>query len=166
MFVTSIVTGSKIRTMWMTPFYLFFGTLLVYLYRTNIDLKKIKNFLFLFLFLFILSPSLYAYISITSVNKRTDYPGKEISDLVQSRWNKNFSNEISIIVGDEWFGGNLSYHLNSNPKWYYFLDNRYKEESSKGGFIFTQKKHLLTESMCPGLYGTIKIQAVCMIGAK
>jgi membrane-associated HD superfamily phosphohydrolase len=27
MFLTSVVTGSKIRTMWMTPFYLFFGTL-------------------------------------------------------------------------------------------------------------------------------------------
>ena len=25
MFLTSVVTGSKIRTMWMTPFYLFFG---------------------------------------------------------------------------------------------------------------------------------------------
>ena len=25
--ITSIITGAKIRTMWMTPFYLFFGTL-------------------------------------------------------------------------------------------------------------------------------------------
>ena len=29
--ITSVVTGSKIRTMWMTPFYLFFGVLFIYI---------------------------------------------------------------------------------------------------------------------------------------
>jgi 4-amino-4-deoxy-L-arabinose transferase-like glycosyltransferase len=166
MFLTSIISGSKIRTMWMTPFYLFLGMMFVYLFQKDINLKKIKKFIYLFLFLFILSPSIYSYISITSNNKRTDYPGKEIADLVQSRWDRNFSNEISVIVGDEWFGGNLSYHLESRPTWYYFLDNRYQEKKKTGGFIFTQKKQLLKESMCPGLYGTIKIQAICMIGSR
>ena len=32
MLLTSIITGSKIRTMWMTPFYLFFGVFLVYIF--------------------------------------------------------------------------------------------------------------------------------------
>ena len=35
MFLTSVITGSKIRTMWMTPFYLFFGTLFVYLLQAQ-----------------------------------------------------------------------------------------------------------------------------------
>ena len=35
--------------------------------------------------------------------KRTDYPGKEISGLVQNKWDDNFINEIKIVVGDEWF---------------------------------------------------------------
>jgi 4-amino-4-deoxy-L-arabinose transferase-like glycosyltransferase len=64
MFVTSVVTGSKIRTMWMTPFYLFFGTLFIYLLKSEINIKKLKKFAFGFLFLFLLSPSLYAYISL------------------------------------------------------------------------------------------------------
>ena len=34
MFLTSVITGSKIRTMWMTPFYLFFGTFFVYFFKT------------------------------------------------------------------------------------------------------------------------------------
>ena len=33
MFLTSLITGSKIRTMWMTPYYLFFGTLVVHLFN-------------------------------------------------------------------------------------------------------------------------------------
>ena len=43
MFITSIITGAKIRTMWMTPFYLFFGTLFLFVFKRYIDLKKIKK---------------------------------------------------------------------------------------------------------------------------
>ena len=42
MFLTSFITGSKIRTMWMTPFYLFFGVLIVYIFQAQINLKKLK----------------------------------------------------------------------------------------------------------------------------
>jgi hypothetical protein len=56
MFITSVVTGSKIRTMWMTPFYLFFGTLFIYLLKSEINIKKLKKFAFGFLLLFLLSP--------------------------------------------------------------------------------------------------------------
>ena len=64
MFLTSVVTGSKIRTMWMTPFYLFFGTLFIYLLKAEINIKKLKTICFwIFLFIFIISPLLYAYMS-------------------------------------------------------------------------------------------------------
>jgi 4-amino-4-deoxy-L-arabinose transferase-like glycosyltransferase len=79
MFLTSVITGSKIRTMWMTPFYLFFGTLLIYLFQAQINIKNLKPFMIGFIFLFFLSPILYAYVSISKDNKRTDYPGKEIA---------------------------------------------------------------------------------------
>ena len=51
MFLTSLISGSKIRTMWMTPFYLFFGTLFVYFLKSEINIKKVKPF-FLVLFSF------------------------------------------------------------------------------------------------------------------
>ena len=37
---TSIITGAEIRTMWMTPFYLFFGTLFISIFKNFIDIKK------------------------------------------------------------------------------------------------------------------------------
>ena len=79
MFLTSMLTGSKIRTMWMTPFYLFFGVLIVYIFQTQINLKKLNGFISIFLILFIFSPFAYAYFSITETDKRTDYLGKEIA---------------------------------------------------------------------------------------
>ena len=115
--LTSIITGSKIRTMWMTPFYLFFGVFLVYIFKSQINLKKVKSFLLGFLFLFFLSPIIYSYVSITQKDKRTDYPGKEIALKTQIIWDQDFKSEIEFVTGDEWKAGNLSYHLKSRPTW-------------------------------------------------
>ena len=123
MFLTSMLTGSKIRTMWMTPFYLFMGVLIVYIFQSQINLKKLRNFIIAFIILFILSPFTYAYISITEKDKRTDYQGKEIANKVELEWNKNFNDPINIVLGNEWNAGNLSYHLNSRPVWAGSIEN-------------------------------------------
>ena len=116
-FLTSLILGAKIRTMWMTPFYLFMGTLFIYIFQKQINTKRIKNFYKAFIFLFILSPISYAYISIDQTNKRTDYPGKEIANKVQEKWSQEFNLPINVVLGDEWNAGNLSYHLKSRPIW-------------------------------------------------
>ena len=117
MFLTSVITGSKIRTMWMTPFYLFFGTLFVYLFQAQINFKKLKPFVVGFIFLFFLSPILYAYVSISKEDKRTDYRGKGIALKTQYAWDQQFDTEINVVYGNEWSAGNLSYHLKSRPIW-------------------------------------------------
>jgi hypothetical protein len=122
MFLTSLVLGAKIRTMWMTPFYLFFGTLLIYIFHKQINLKKVKNFYIAFIFLFLISPIIYAYISINQTDKRTDYPGKEIAEKIQKKWNLEFNEPINVVLGNEWYAGNLSYHLKSRPVWEGELD--------------------------------------------
>ncbi len=117
MFLTSLITGSKIRTMWMTPFYLFFGTFFVYSFQSQINIKKIRSFIFGFIFLFFLSPGLYAYVSISQDDKRTDYPGRGIALKTQYAWDKQFNSTINVVYGNEWSAGNLSYHLKSRPRW-------------------------------------------------
>ena len=157
--------GVKIRTMWMTPFYLFLGVLFVYLFQKRINLQKINKFVTIFLVLFVFSPVAYLYVSISETNKRTDYPGKEIAKLVQSRWDKNFSNKIGVVIGDEWSGGNLSYHLNSRPKWFNELGKNWDRISKEGGIIYTGNSKVL-KGICPGVFGTIKPIGICMIGSK
>ena len=115
--LTSIILGVKIRTMWMSPFYLFFGVLLIYIFQSQINLNKLKSFVSVFLILFIFSPFAYAYISITQTDKRTDYPGKLIAKEIQKKWDNKYKSKISFVVGDEWIAGNLSYHLKSRPIW-------------------------------------------------
>jgi len=118
MFLTSMLMGAKIRTMWMTPFYLFFGVLLVYIFQSQINLNKLKGFVSVFLVLFIFSPFAYAYISITETDKRTDYPGREIADKIQVWWNNENNSKIDFIFGNEWVAGNLCYHLKDRPQWH------------------------------------------------
>ena len=122
MFLTSIITGSKIRTMWMTPFYLFFGTLFVYMLQNQINIKKLKPFVIGFIFFFFLSPVLYAYVSISKDDKRTDYLGKEIAIKTQYAWDQQFDSKINVVLGNEWNAGNLSYHLKSRPVWEGFVE--------------------------------------------
>ena len=138
---TSIVTGSRIRTMWMTPFYLSFGVLFIYIFKSQINLKKIKLFLYGFIFLFFLSPILYSFISINQTDKRTDYPGKEIAIKVQYAWDQKFENPINVVLGNEWNAGNLSYHLKSRPSWIGFIDQNK---------IDNLKEHMCIDEVCVG----------------
>ena len=131
MFITSVITGSKIRTMWMTPFYLYFGVLFVYIFKSQINIKKINLFLRGFIFLFFLFPTLYSVESIVKTDKRTDYPGKEIAQKTQIIWDQDFDKDIEFVTGNEWNAGNLSYHLKSRPKWEGFTTNEKLKNSSQ-----------------------------------
>ena len=134
MVITSVVLGSKTRTMWMTPFYLFFGTFFVYLLKSQINLKNLKPFILGFVFFFFLSPGIYAYVSILKDDKRTDYPGKEVAIKTQYAWDQQFNSTINVVLGDEWIAGNLSYHLKSRPVW--------------DGFVEREKLDQLKDYMC------------------
>ena len=164
-FLVSFLSGAKVRTMWMSTFYLFFGVLFFYIFKEIINLKKIKNFLFIFIFLFFLSPITYLYISTSNDFKRTDYPGKEIARLVQTKWDNNFVNEIKIVIGDEWSAGNLSYHLDSRPIWINDLKNKTSNITEDQGVIYTGNPKIL-KKICPGIFGTIKPVGYCMIGKR
>ena len=141
--LTSAIMGSKIRTMWMTPFYLYFGVLFIYVLKSQINIKRINSFLLSFLFLFFLSPIIYSYVSISQTDKRTDYPGKEIAFKAQLIWNKDFNEDIQFVTGDEWKAGNLSYHLKSRPVW---------EGSTNDEILKNASQFICIEDVCLGRY--------------
>jgi len=167
MFLTSLLTGTKLRTMWMTPFYLFMGVFFVYIFQKTFILHRLKYFFLIFLILFIFSPATYLYISMIQNDKRTDYPGKKISQIVQEKWENNFSNKIGVVGGNEWHAGNLSYHLKSRPKW----DNIFvtgkvaSSENNEDGFVLIGEADILSE-ICNEIFFEIEGQGICMIGVK
>ena len=164
-FLTALITGAKIRTMWMSTFYLFSGLLIFYFFQKGVKIKKINNFIYIITFIFLASPSAYIYISLSNEFKRTDYPGKEIARLVQNKWDQNFVNEIKLVIGDEWSAGNLSYHLPSRPIWINELKNYVPKIKENQGVIYTGNPKILKQ-ICPGVFGTIQPVGYCMIGKK
>ncbi len=133
MFLTSLVGGVRIRTMWMTTFYVFPGVFFIYLFKANINLDKLKSFFKAFLFIFIMLPIVYGVDSYFQKDKRNDFPGKKIAANIQNVWNSNFINEIEVVAGEGWvygvwYAGNLSYHLKNRPIFRYHI----KDEDSIG----------------------------------
>ena len=155
MFLTSMIIGVKIRTMWMTPFYLFFGVLLVYIFQSQINLNKLKGFASIFFILFIFSPFAYAYVSITQTDKRTDYRGDLIALLLEKSWKDYTDNEIKSVVGDEWFGGNLVYQLKPRPKWYDVSKNTL---TLKGGFVLANHPKVDCKTSFEPIFKVVEFQ--------
>ena len=68
-------------------------------------------------------------------------------------------------MGDEWLGGNLSYHLKNRPIWFNNIQGKIENLDKSGGIVYTGNAEVLKQ-VCPGLYGKIKHQGFCMIGNK
>ena len=113
--ITSMVTGSRIRTMWMIPFYSLVGVFFIFLYQDSINLKKLKSFNILLIIFLIVSPTLYSLRSIYN-DSRTGYEGKKIALQIEKDWKAISKDEISNVGFSEWYAGNLSYHLSNRPK--------------------------------------------------
>jgi 4-amino-4-deoxy-L-arabinose transferase-like glycosyltransferase len=113
--ITSMVTGSRIRTMWMIPFYSLVGVFFIFLYQDSINLKKLKSFNILLIIFLIISPTLYSLRSIYN-DSRTGYEGKKVALQIEKEWKTISKDEISNVGFSEWYAGNLSYHLSNRPK--------------------------------------------------
>ncbi len=126
-FLTSFTMGFKIRTMWMTPFYISFGLLFIYIFKSEINFEKMKAFTSVFLVLFFISPILYAYVSISKTDKRTDFNGKNLAIQAKNfyKTEANDLGKMEYVKGNEWIAGNISYHLPERPKWIYSSKDLY-----------------------------------------
>jgi 4-amino-4-deoxy-L-arabinose transferase-like glycosyltransferase len=113
--ITSIISGSKIRTMWMIPFYSLIGVFFIFLYQDQINLKKLKKFYIILIIFLVISPTLYSLRSIYK-DSRTGYEGKKIALQIEKEWKTISKEKISHVGFSEWYAGNLSYQLSNRPK--------------------------------------------------
>ena len=84
-------------------------------FQKNIILKKIK-LLYFYFFFSLFSPRILFVKFKFKKDQRIDYPAKEISNMVQDKWKRILIMILSIVIGQAWWAGNLSYHLDSRPK--------------------------------------------------
>jgi 4-amino-4-deoxy-L-arabinose transferase-like glycosyltransferase len=122
--ITSIISGSRIRTMWMIPFYSLIGVFFIFLYQDQINLKKLKKFYIILIIFLVLSPTLYSLRSIYK-DSRTGYEGKKIALQIEKEWKTISKEKISNVGFSEWYAGNLSYQLSNRPKVFLVENNNF-----------------------------------------
>lgn len=127
--ITSVITGSRIRTMWMIPFYSLISIFFVFLYQDQINLKKLKKFNILLIIFLMVSPTLYSLRSIYN-DTRTGYEGKKIALQIEKEWKTISKDEISNVGFSEWYAGNLSYQLSNRPKVFLEENNNFYKKSA------------------------------------
>jgi hypothetical protein len=167
MFLTSAIGGVRVRTMWMTTFYVFPGVFFVYLFSSKIILKNLKKFFISITFILFSLPIVYGTDSYLKKSKRTDFPGKKIAAKIQTVWDSNYSNKIDIVAGKSWvyggwYSGNLSYHLKDRPKLRYKLNDN---DINKAGTIWVDA--LGNIKFCKGVI--LKLDPYyesCLVGEK
>jgi hypothetical protein len=75
--------------------------------------------------------------------------------------------KTALQIFDEWYAGNLSYHLKSRPKW----DNILAEKKSTipknndYGFVLIGDEKILSK-ICNAVFLKIENLGICMIGKK
>ena len=91
---------------------------------------------------------------------------------MQEKWKNNFNNKITLVGGDEWHGGNLSYNLESRPKWDNILESNttISSKNNEGGFILVGDVDILSK-ICSGVFFTfqdnkLNTHGICMVGKK
>ena len=106
---------------------------------------------------------------VTKIKKdqRIDYPAQGISNQVQENWNKNFKNDIDIVIGQAWWAGNLSYHLESRPKYIGgYLDFVKEKLSPNDGVVYIEDESSKLTKSCPGVSFVTYSLYICMVGTK
>ena len=88
-FLTSIIMGVKIRTMWMTSFYLFFGVLAIYIFQSKINLNKLKGFTHsIYIFIYISHHLLMHIFQFLRPIRELTIEGKKIARDILLKWEK------------------------------------------------------------------------------
>ena len=72
-----------------------------------------------------------------------------------------------MIGGDEWHGGNLSYHLPFRPRWDNILNPKknVKLQNPDDGFVLIGDPNILS-TICTGVFFKVENQGICMVGKK
>lgn len=123
MFCLSLIFGYHIRDMWQTPFWNFFGLWAVVFMRPVFRPHDMRRFALAWslvfvagLSLFIANETLSPYV--TPKPKRTNFPGKNISEAIISAWHGKYNTPLRYIVGDTWPAGNVAWYADDRPHVY------------------------------------------------
>jgi 4-amino-4-deoxy-L-arabinose transferase-like glycosyltransferase len=120
--VISALTGMRLRSMWGTPLLAIAGLYLVYHLLPPAATWRWRRFALGWGLAAALFPLAYALAYQADPSKRTHYPGRELARQFEAYWEARFQRPLSIVIGDEWFAGNVGWYAVARPSVYLEVD--------------------------------------------
>lgn len=116
-----LINGSALNSNWVSAFFLPSGTLFVLYYFQAFDtaqlLKNTQRVVWAVQALIILIFFGAAVIYPVEVGRsaRTNYPSEELAETVVKIWQNYQAQPLSIVIADNWLGGNVLLHAHPEP---------------------------------------------------
>jgi len=116
-----LINGNSLNSNWVSAFFLPAGILLVhYLFRQYDEAQLLKNTSRLvwgiqLVILLIFFGGAVVYPSMTGRSARTNYPSQQLADTVSAIWHEHQQQPLTIVIADNWLGGNVLLHTRPEP---------------------------------------------------
>jgi 4-amino-4-deoxy-L-arabinose transferase-like glycosyltransferase len=122
-----LIKGNSLNSNWVSAFFLPSGILLVhYLFRAYQQDQLLKNTSRVvwgvqLVILLIFFGASVIYPAMTGRSARTNYPSQELADNVTTIWREHQQQPLSIVIAENWVGGNVLLH--TRPESLLLIDN-------------------------------------------
>ena len=119
--VPMFFNGNALNSNWVAAFFLPAGILLVhYLFRQYDEAQLLKNTSRLvwgiqLVILLIFFGGAVIYPAMTGRSARTNYPSQQLADTVSVIWHEHQQQPLTIVIADNWLGGNVLLHTRPEP---------------------------------------------------
>ncbi|TWU23016.1 hypothetical protein Pla52o_25500 [Novipirellula galeiformis] len=111
----SLLTGAKLRSMWGSAMWTYCGVLLLLLFQSNASVSEFRK---LFqravsvgiVLAIIYTSKLTLIATYTNRPSRIHFPGRDLAQEVQQRWQRVTGDPLTIVGGDWWLAGNVAFY--------------------------------------------------------
>ena len=116
-----LIKGNALNSNWVSAFFLPAGILLVYCFFRHFDeaqlLKNTRRLVWTLqtLIVLIFFGAAVIYPAQAGRSARTNYPSQQLADTVSEIWQARQKQPLSIVIADNWLGGNVMLHARPEP---------------------------------------------------
>jgi len=116
-----LIKGNSLNSNWVSAFFLPAGILLVQCFFRHYDeaqlLKNTQRLVWgmQFVILLIFFGAAVIYPAMKGRSARTNYPSQVLANTVSAIWHEHQQQPLSIVIADNWLGGNVLLHVRPEP---------------------------------------------------
>lgn len=116
-----LIKGNSLNSNWVSAFFLPAGILLVQCFFRHYDeaqlLKNTQRLVWgiQLVILLIFFAGAVIYPDMKGRNARTNYPSQQLANTVLAIWREHQQQPLSIVIADNWLGGNVLLHVRPEP---------------------------------------------------